>query len=125
MSKRKKSRRKPPSRQRYEIKNPTVSARLPVENRDKLRLVLREHGTTLTKVLIAFADEQELKLKPLEEARITGYQETKRLYIVDFPCDVCGKPILINNPKIKEAVRQYLSDAGFGHPECHNKPLQS
>jgi hypothetical protein len=96
-----------------------------VENREKLRLVLRKQGTTLTKLLIAIANEQELKLKPLEEARVTGYQEAKRLYMVYFHCDVCGKPILINNPKIKEAVRQYLSDAGFGHSECHNKPLQS
>jgi len=125
MNKRKKSKNKPPSRQRYEIKNPTVSARMSIGNRDKLRLVLQKQGTTLAKVLIAFANEQELKLKPLEEARKNGYEEAKRLYMVTYPCDVCGKRIVITDFEAKEAVGHYMHNDGWGHAACHNKTQQS
>jgi len=96
-----------------------------IGNRDKLRLVLQKQGTTLAKVLIAFANEQELKLKPLEEARKTGYEEAKRLYMVTYPCDVCGKRIVITDFEAKEAVGHYMHNDGWGHAACHNKTQQS
>ena len=44
MSRGKRTKNKPPSRQKYEKNNPTVSARMSTANRDKLRLVLQETG---------------------------------------------------------------------------------
>jgi hypothetical protein len=89
-----------------------------IQNRDKLRLVLGKLGTTLPKLLIAFANEQEIKLKPCDEAKNIGYQEAKRLYMVTYPCSICGKDIVITNPKTKTAVGQYMHDAGWAHAEC-------
>ena len=56
----------PPSRKRYDEENPTVSSRLPNEKRDKLRAVLRSLGLSLTNLLVSFADEYEIKVKPIE-----------------------------------------------------------
>ncbi len=113
-----KKKTKPPSRERYEKNNPTVSARLPVEIRDKLRSVLRKLDTSLTEALTAFANEQEIKLKPLDEVRKTCYQEAKSRYLVAFPCAVCGKTIEITNPETKKAVATYMAEHGWRHAEC-------
>ncbi len=112
---------KPPSRERYEKNNPTVSARLPVEIRDKLRSVLREMGMSLAETLTALANEQELRLKPAEEARKAAYEEARNLYMVTCPCDVCGKLVAITSPRAKEVVSKYMAKYGLGHAECHKK----
>jgi len=116
-----KKKTKPPSRERYEKNNPTVSARLPVEIRDKLRSVLREMGMSLAETLTALANEQELRLKPAEEARKAAYEEARSRYLVTFLCNVCGKTIEITNPETKKAVATYMSEHGWGHSECHKK----
>ena len=116
-----KKKTKPPSREKYEKNHPTVSARMPVEIRDKLRLVLRKLDMSLTETLTALANEQEFKLKPLDEARKTGYQEARSRYLVTFPCAVCGKTIEILNPETKKAVATYMAGHGWGHAECHKK----
>ncbi len=121
MAKARNKRGKPPSREKYEKGHPTVSARLPVEIRDKLRLVLRKLDMSLTEALTTLATEQELKLEPLDEARKTGYQEAKSRYLVTFSCDVCGKTMGITNPETKEAVATYMAEHGWGHAECHKK----
>ncbi len=121
MAKARNKRGKPPSREKYEKGHPTVSARLPVEIRDKLRLVLRKLDTSLTEALTAFANEQEIKLKPLDEVRKTCYQEAKSRYLVTFPCAVCGKTIEITDPETKKVVTTYMAEHGWGHAECHKK----
>ena len=59
----------PPSRIKYEENNPTVSARLPKEKREKLLSILKTTDTTLTQLLLHFIGEYEIKIKPIEEAR--------------------------------------------------------
>lgn len=121
MTKRKTDKGKPPSRKKYEEENPTVSARLPKEKRDKLLAILRSLGLNLANLLVSFADEYEVKVIPINEARQAGYEEAKNLYMVTFPCDVCGKPIPIKNPKTKEAASKYMTEHGWAHAECHKR----
>ena len=61
--------KKTPSRVKYDQNHPTVSARLPKEKRDKLLAVLRSLGLSLANLLVSFADEYEVKVKPINEAR--------------------------------------------------------
>ena len=110
-----------PSRKKYEEENPTVSARVPKETRHNLLLNLKKMGMTLPDALKVLAGELELKVKPIDEARKEGYEEAKNLYMVTFPCDVCGKPIPIKNPKTKEAVSKYMTEHGWAHAECHKR----
>lgn len=122
MSRGKRTKNKPPSRQKYEKNNPTVSARMSTANRDKLRLVLRKQGTTLSKVLIAFATEQQIKLKSIEEAQKTGYEfgfrDAKSRHAVSFPCAKCGHTIFVNGPEQIAQIRELIVKARLAHSEC-------
>jgi hypothetical protein len=119
-----KKKRKPPSREKYEKDNPTVSGRIPKETRSKLLLNLKKLGMSLPDALKVLAGELKIKVRPIDEARQQGYEEAKNLYIVTFPCDVCGKPIPITSPKTKEAASRFMIDHGWGHAECHKKRQQ-
>lgn len=125
MKRERSKRSKPPSRKRYEEENPTVSARVPKETRDKLRLVLAKLGMSLPNALKVLAGELEVKAKPLEEARQAGYEEAKKLYMVTYACSICGKPIAITSPRSKEAAGSYMKEHGWGHAECHQRKRQS
>ena len=119
-----KKRRKPPSREKYERENPTVSARLPRAKRDKLLAVLRSQDLSLANLLISFADEYEVKVRPIGEARQQGYEEAKNHYMVTYPCSVCGKLVLLTSPKAKEAASRYMTEHGWRHAECHKQRQQ-
>ncbi len=82
----------PPSRKKYEEENPTVSARVPKETCDRLYVNLEKLGMSLADALKVLAGELEIKVKPIDEAREAGYEEAKNLYMITYPCSVCGKP---------------------------------
>ena len=117
-------RRKSPSREKYEEENPTVSARLPKETRVSLCGVLAKQGMSLADALRVLAGELEVKVIPIDEARRAGYEEAKNLYMVTYPCSVCGKTIAITNPKTKEAVSRYMNEHGWAHAECNKRKRQ-
>ena len=114
-NKRKKS---PPSRERYEKGHPTVSARMPIDKRDKLFVVLDRLSLTLAQLLIRFADEHEIVTRPLEEARKEGFQEAKKIYAVYYPCKKCGKLIAITSAEGKAAAARHMAERGWGHKQC-------
>lgn len=119
-----KQRRKSPSREKYEKENPTVSARLPKETRDRLCGVLAKLGMSLSAALKVLAGDLEVKIRPIDEARQAGYEEAKDRYMITFPCSVCGEMIPITNPKTKEAVSRYMTEHGWAHTECHKRKRQ-
>ena len=107
MTKSKKAKKIPPSRYRYEEKNPTVSARLPKEIRDRLRTNLAKQGRSLADALIAITNDLDIKGKSYDEAKREGYEQAKKHY-----------------RKTKKAAGQLMSDAGWGHTECHKRRRQ-
>ena len=117
-------RRKSPSREKYEKENPTVSARLAKETRVSLRGVLTKLGMTLPDALKVLAGELEVKVRPTDEARQAGYEEAKNLYMVTYPCRICGNPITLTSPKAKETARRYMVEHGWSHAECNKRKRQ-
>ncbi len=117
-------RRKSPSREKYEKENPTVSARLAKETRDRLRGVLTKQGMSLADALRVLAGELEVKVRPSDEARQLGYKEAKNLYMVTYPCRICGNPITLTSQKAKEAASRYMVEHGWGHAECNKRKRQ-
>jgi len=115
------AKKKSPSRIKYEQNNPTVSARVPKETREKLLVALRKLDMSLTDALKVLAGELEVKVIPIDEARRQGYEEARNLYMVTCPCDVCGKPVAITSPKAKEVVSKYMAKYGLGHAKCHEQ----
>ncbi len=120
----KKQKKSPPSRGKYDKGHPTVSARLPIDKRDKLFAVLARLSLTLAELLIRFADEMEIISRPLEETRKAGYEEAQKRFMVRFACDVCGQMMPVTDPKEKAAVSQYMTEHRWGHEECHKRKQQ-
>ncbi len=116
-----KKKRKSPSRERYEKENPTVSCRMPKEKRDKFYANLAKSGRSVSDALNSLADDLELKVRPIDEARRAGYEEAKNLYMVTYPCSGCGEPIPITSPKSKDAASRYMHEYGWGHAKCHER----
>ncbi|MFH0941795.1 MAG: hypothetical protein V1823_02065 [Chloroflexota bacterium] len=111
----------PPSRFKYDKNHPTVSARLPKEKHEKLLAVLKSLDVTLPQLLLQFIGEYEVKVKPIDEAGKTGFVEAKNLYMITYPCSVCGKPIPMVGPKAKEIAGKYMAEHGWRHSECHKR----
>jgi len=118
------NKKKSPSRERYEKENPTVSGRMPREKRDKFYANLEKSGRSVSDALNSLADDLELKVRPIDEAMKASYEEAKNLYMVTFPCAVCGKQIPITSRKAKDAVMRYMVEHGWGHAECHKQRQQ-
>jgi antitoxin component of RelBE/YafQ-DinJ toxin-antitoxin module len=116
--------KKTPSRIKYDKNHPTVSARLPVETKEKLHKNLAILGMTLPDAFKVLAGQLEVKAIPVEEARKAGYEEAKKLYMVPYACSVCGGLIPITSPKAKEAAGRCMTGLGWGHTDCHNKARQ-
>ncbi len=110
--------KKSPSRERYEQENPTVSARVSKETRDKLLEVLPKLGMSLSDAFKVLAGELEVKAGPIDEARRQGYEEAKKLYMVTYQCFICGKPLVITSPETKRVVSKFLTTHGWGHKKC-------
>ncbi len=120
----KKQKKSPPSQGKYDKGHPTVSARLPIDKREKLFAVLARLSLTLAELLIRFADEMEIISRPLEEAWKAGYEEAQKRFMVRFACDVCGQMMPVTDPKEKAAVSQYMTEHRWGHEECHKRKQQ-
>jgi hypothetical protein len=112
----------PPSRIKYDEKNPIVSARMPREERNKLFAVLKKLSLSLAQLLVAFADEYEIKLKPIEQAKKEGYEEgyagAKEKFGVPFACAKCGKTLYITSPKSKVLAGRFMTENGWCHAGC-------
>ena len=39
-------------------------------------------------------------------------------YAVTFPCEGCGKELLVCVDAEREDLTRYMQDEGWGHPEC-------
>ena len=114
-----------PSRIKYEMSHPTLSARVTVETKEKLLAGLKTLGMSLPDAFKVLAGELEIKAIPVEEARKAGYEEAKRLYAVTYPCSVCGGTMLITSPEAKEAASGYMTEHRWGHKECHKRARNS
>jgi len=109
---------KAPSRERYEQSNPTVSARMPIDKRNRLMAVLARLNMTLSQLLITFADEHEVTTRPLVEVRKEGFLEARKMFGVWYPCRKCGKQTLINTPEEKIAAARHMVEDGWAHQQC-------
>lgn len=113
-----KKKQRSPSRDRYEKKKPTFSARVTRETHERLCEVLPKLGMSRADALGILAGKLEIKAIPVDEARRQGYEEAKKLYSITYRCCVCGKPIVITNPGTKMAVSRFLITHGWGHKKC-------
>jgi len=112
---------RPASWVKYETSHPTISARVSLETKRKLLERLPTLGMTMADAFRVLAGEIEVKAIPVEEARKRGFEESKAIYGVPFPCNVCSKPVYIMDPEAKRLAGEYLTRLGWGHRACHER----
>jgi hypothetical protein len=123
------AKRKAPSRVRYELGHPTVSCRVLREVYDRLQVVKKAEDKSFADVLKIGLGILEVRVKEEEEVREQGYAEgyrkgyadAERLYKVTYPCSVCRKMLTVTSGDEKEAIKQYMQEARWGHRACFEK----
>lgn len=114
-----------PSQIKYREKNPIVSFRLKKEEKEKLREIVKNSNTPVSKWVSDFvrgkAEKEDEKLKLLEENKalkdtIERFREENEIVMrFKVPCSICGKDILVTSlggnwnsytyPKLKQAFK--------------------
>lgn len=121
-----KSKKKSPSRIKYEQNHPTVSFRPSKDLYDRLQAVKEAEGLSNTDVLkvgvglleVKVRSEKEAREQGFEEGFEKGFEEAESIYKVTYPCKVCRKTIEVTSVKEKEAIRKYMLERGWGHADC-------
>jgi len=123
------TKKKSPSRVKYETEHPTVSFRVARDIYDKLRAVREAEGKSITDVLKVGVGLLEVKVrrerKIREEAylagRLKGCVDAKAKYSVSYPCSVCGELIEVESKGEKDFIKRKMQEYGWGHSECLNR----
>jgi len=121
-----KKRKKTPSRIRYEQKRPTFSFRTYEELKARIQEVKKVEGISNINIVEAGVGlfevknrkEKEVRDQAYDEGYEKGYEEAESRYKVTYPCEICGKMIVVMSTKQKEAIRRYMLKYGWGHADC-------
>ena len=123
------TKRKAPSRIKYEQGHPTVSCRVPREIYDRLCEAKEVEGNSFADILKLGLGKLEVRVKKLGEDRKQGWDEgykkgfadAKLRYKVSYRCSVCGQLMEVTSTKEKEAISEYMRERGWAHMECHEQ----
>ena len=122
MDKKKKTKKKSPSRIKYETSHPTVSARIPIAVKAKIIANLKKLNMNTADAFKELARVLEEKVKPTElthkAENSVGISLTMKYYAVSYKCSKCGQTKVINTPEEKEAASKLMTDAGWKHETC-------
>lgn len=119
----------PPSRKKYEEDNPVVSCRVPKELYNRLRVIKKAEGKSMTNILkaglglfeVKIRAEKEVRQEAYAEGQLTGYELAESEYKVTYPCSICGKSIEVTTEGEKKAIRGYMVEHRWGHAACINR----
>jgi mRNA-degrading endonuclease RelE of RelBE toxin-antitoxin system len=119
---RKTTKKKSPSRIKYEASHPTVSARIPLEIKQKVIANLKTLDMNIADAFKKLGGELEEKAKPIELMKKAeykaGYNAAKNYYAVPYQCSKCGQTVVIYTPEEKEAASRLMTEAEWGHKTC-------
>jgi len=118
----KKTKKKSPSRIKYETSHPTVSARIPIAVKAKIIANLKKLDMNTADAFKELARVLDEKVKPSELTNKTEYQAgisaARQYYAVFYNCCKCGQTKVINTRKEKEAASKLMTEAGWCHETC-------
>ena len=120
-----KTKRKPPSRIRYEKNNPIVSFRIKKNLYEELKTLLKKQGNSIGDFFKVALNKQQIAYEELGQSEYDkGYEEgyDEGFDKFNVPCKVCGKPMLFDiktEPKAEQTVNEAF--AKWGHINCLNE----
>ena len=128
----KKKRSTLPSRKKYDEANPVVSFRVSKELYDRLQVAKEKESMSYTDILkvglglieVKMRAEEEIREQAYDEGREKGITDAIEVYMVTYPCSVCGKPIELDTPEEKAAASRYMREKGWDHAACHERARQ-
>jgi hypothetical protein len=111
---------KTPSRVRYELSHPTVSARITKEEYQKLKQYLDDRVISFADFIRESLEIQKSDIEAIWEAgREQGYSQAKKDFSVWYFCRNCGKAIvMMPNSKSHKALIDYMLAKGWRHANC-------
>jgi hypothetical protein len=113
-----KRRHVPPSRLRYEERNPAITFRVPIEQQKKLADIRRRTGHTISQILREGLGLVEVKAG---DAYNRGFKDGLGRF--EAPCSICGKPLEFDIKKESDAKAVLLKAfADWCHGECKEEP---
>ena len=120
------TKRKPPSRIRYEENHPVLSCRIPQADYDLLKQRLKELNISFATFVKNALERLEIKMTDIDEAKNEGYkqgyEQAQKDHQIWYYCNVCQERINISpNGESHKALIQYLKEHGWGHVSCHEK----
>lgn len=115
---------KPPSRIKYEEKNPTVSCRVSKEIYNRLKGILKKDKKSMADILKIGLGLLEVKVEKenavYQQGYKAGYLKAEEEFKVVYRCSVCRKPIEVDSEKEKAAISSFMEKERWGHHECIN-----
>ena len=126
MTTNKKHRKTPPSRRKYEEANPVLSFRVPKEVYNTVQARMESEGIGRLEILKAGLGlfevrdraEKEIRQKAYDEGYDDGVNAACKCFGVTYPCSGCGEDIMVDTEEEKKAIRQFMVDNGWHHPDC-------
>lgn len=132
----KKSKRKSPSRIRYEKNNPVVSFRIKEEWKDEFKVFLKDQGLSIGDFFRIAFEKQKANYKRAETRGYNrgytvgdtdGYKRAVSDWRIWFFCKICDKAIYITpNSDMHKDIIEYMRtrDPSWVHTECNKKNSQ-
>lgn len=105
----------PPSRKRYEAKNPTVSVRVSAAIKARMEALRATTGKSMAAILLESLGVQEATA---HEAYQRGFKAASDRFRVVFPCVGCRKGIVVDDADRKALAVKAMTAARIGHKEC-------
>ena len=117
-----KKRRVPPSRLRYEERNPSVSIRVSREMNIRLKTLKDQTGKSLGDILREALGVQE----PASKAAYSkgygkGHADAEKRYCIEYRCSVCNGRLTISHESSKRAAATYMRERGWAHGACQRQ----
>ena len=120
------TKRKAPSRAKYEQSHPTVSGRVTLEIHQRLQVVKKTEGKSIADIImiglglleVKVSQEKEAKQQGYEKGHNDGFKEARDYFMIRYKCSVCGEVIAVMDQDTKEAIKEYLLENGWGHADC-------
>jgi predicted transcriptional regulator len=106
----------PPSRTRYEARNPVVSARVPAALKERLDALRRADGTTVSVLLAeALARRGPDLARATEDAYARGFEAARRVYATRYRCARCDRPMEAVGDAIHASLAKHAEAEGWYH----------
>ena len=125
----KKKKNKSPARLRYEERHPVRSIRVDKELDDRLKAAKDIEGKSAADIMrIGLGilepirkSEREIWQQGFNAGEESGFERAGELYEVKYNCYFCGEEIVVDTDEEKIAIRGYMHENGWAHPECQDR----